>query len=114
LLTLFPAFIVGPRILLSGVILLRNLHAEIARVQSNVAKIILHCDNAHASQFRALLVQNIDSRIDVAPTQSVPIVRSVEGTRHGALMRWELIPFLDRGVPTKSFRVRDVLDTQLI
>ena len=29
---------------------------------------------------------------NVAPTQSVPIVRTVEGTRRGALMRWGLIP----------------------
>jgi putative SOS response-associated peptidase YedK len=39
------------------------------------------------------------SSFNVAPTQNVPVVRSVEGTPHGSLMRWGLIPYFTRGVP---------------
>ena len=38
---------------------------------------------------------------NVAPTQPVPIVRTVDGERRGALLRWGLIPFFARGVPPK-------------
>jgi len=36
---------------------------------------------------------------NVAPTQAVPAVRSIEGVRKVSLMRWGLIPFFARGVP---------------
>ncbi len=48
---------------------------------------------------------------NVAPTQSVPIVRSVDGTRHGALMRWGLIPFFARGVPPKYSTINARIET---
>lgn len=38
---------------------------------------------------------------NVAPSQSVPVIRSVEGVHEGVMMRWGLIPFFAKGVPTK-------------
>jgi putative SOS response-associated peptidase YedK len=38
---------------------------------------------------------------NVAPTQRVPVVRSVDGKRQALLMRWGLIPFFAKGVATK-------------
>lgn len=38
---------------------------------------------------------------NVAPSQSVPVVRSADGMREGVMMRWGLIPFFARGVPPK-------------
>ena len=48
---------------------------------------------------------------NVAPTQSVPIVRNVEGARRGALMRWGLIPFFARGVPPKYSTINARIET---
>jgi putative SOS response-associated peptidase YedK len=48
---------------------------------------------------------------NVAPTQSVPVVRLVEGTRRGALMRWGLIPFFARGVPPKYSTINARIET---
>ena len=48
---------------------------------------------------------------NVAPTQLVPIVRSVEGTRRGALMRWGLIPYFARGVPPKYSTINARVET---
>jgi putative SOS response-associated peptidase YedK len=48
---------------------------------------------------------------NVAPTQSVPIVRTVEGTRRGALMRWGLIPYFARGVPPKYSTINARVET---
>jgi putative SOS response-associated peptidase YedK len=33
---------------------------------------------------------------NVAPTQDVPVIRTIEGEPHGSLMRWGLIPFFAR------------------
>ncbi|MGH8257215.1 MAG: SOS response-associated peptidase [Steroidobacteraceae bacterium] len=39
---------------------------------------------------------------NIAPTQSVPVVRlAVDGVREGVMMRWGLIPFFARGEPPK-------------
>jgi len=35
---------------------------------------------------------------NVAPTQQVPIVRSAEGVRRGAVVRWGLVPYFAHGV----------------
>ena len=48
---------------------------------------------------------------NVAPTHSVPIVRTVEGTRRGALMRWGLIPYFARGVPPKYSTINARVET---
>ncbi len=38
---------------------------------------------------------------NVAPTQSVPVVRFADGEAEGLMMRWGLVPFWARGVPPK-------------
>lgn len=41
------------------------------------------------------------ARYNVAPSQSVPVVRAAEGLHEGVMMRWGLIPFFAHGVPPK-------------
>jgi putative SOS response-associated peptidase YedK len=48
---------------------------------------------------------------NVAPTQSVPVIRSIEGTPRGSLMRWGLIPFFARGVPPKCSTINARVET---
>jgi putative SOS response-associated peptidase YedK len=48
---------------------------------------------------------------NVAPTQNVPIVRSIDGKPHGALLRWGLIPFFARGVPPKYSTINARIET---
>ncbi len=36
---------------------------------------------------------------NVAPSQSAPVVRSINGVRRVSLMRWGLVPFFAQGVP---------------
>ena len=38
---------------------------------------------------------------NVAPTQSVPVIRQHQGTREGVMMRWGLVPFWAKGIPPK-------------
>jgi len=48
---------------------------------------------------------------NVAPTQLVPIVRSIEGGRQGTSLRWGLIPFFAHGVPTKYSTINARIET---
>ena len=48
---------------------------------------------------------------NVAPTQLVPIVRSVEGERRGTRLRWGLIPWFAKGVPPKYSTINARLET---
>lgn len=48
---------------------------------------------------------------NVAPTQRVPIVRSIEGERRGALLRWGLIPFFAHGIAPKYSTINARLET---
>jgi putative SOS response-associated peptidase YedK len=48
---------------------------------------------------------------NVAPTQNVPVIRSVEGKPHGSSMRWGLIPFFARGVPPKYSTINARVET---
>jgi putative SOS response-associated peptidase YedK len=48
---------------------------------------------------------------NVAPTQPVPVVRSIEGRRQGSLLRWGLIPFFARGVPPKYSTINARIET---
>ncbi len=41
------------------------------------------------------------ARYNVAPSQSVPVVRAADGVHEGVMMRWGLIPFFAHGVPPK-------------
>jgi putative SOS response-associated peptidase YedK len=42
-----------------------------------------------------------EASYNVAPTQSVPIVRLADSSREGVMMRWGLIPFVAKGVAPK-------------
>jgi putative SOS response-associated peptidase YedK len=48
---------------------------------------------------------------NVAPTQNVPVIRSIDGKLHGALLRWGLIPFFARGVPPKYSTINARIET---
>jgi putative SOS response-associated peptidase YedK len=48
---------------------------------------------------------------NVAPTQNVPVIRSVDRKPHGALMRWGLIPFFARGIPPKNSTINARVET---
>jgi len=48
---------------------------------------------------------------NVAPTQNVPVIRSIDGKPHGALLRWGLIPFFARGVPPKYSTINARIET---
>jgi putative SOS response-associated peptidase YedK len=48
---------------------------------------------------------------NVAPTQQVPIVRMVDGERRGSRLRWGLIPFFAKGVPTKYSTINARIET---
>ena len=42
-----------------------------------------------------------ETRYNIVPSQSVPVIRSVEGRREVLLMRWGMIPFWAKGIPPK-------------
>jgi putative SOS response-associated peptidase YedK len=48
---------------------------------------------------------------NVAPTQEVPVIRSIEGERRGVRLRWGLIPFFARGVPPKYATINARIET---
>ena len=48
---------------------------------------------------------------NVAPTQLVPVVRGSDGERCGTRLRWGLIPFFARGIPTKYSTINARVET---
>jgi len=52
-----------------------------------------------------------DASYNVAPSQQVPVVRSVAGEREGAMLRWGLIPFFAKGVPPKYSTINARVET---
>src|SRR5277367_1235570 len=48
---------------------------------------------------------------NVAPTQSVPVIREVAGAREGVKLRWGLVPFFARGVPPKYSTINARIET---
>lgn len=48
---------------------------------------------------------------NVCPSQSVPIVRSIDGERRGDLVRWGLIPFFAKGEPGKFLTTNARIET---
>jgi len=48
---------------------------------------------------------------NVAPTQPVPVIRSVEGAARGSRIRWGLIPFFAKGVPGKYSTINARIET---
>ena len=51
------------------------------------------------------------SSYNVAPTQSVPVIRGNAGTPQGSLMRWGLVPFFARGVPPTYSTINARIET---
>lgn len=47
---------------------------------------------------------------NVAPTQQVPVVRMFDAQREGLTMRWGLIPYFARGIPTKYSTINAALE----
>jgi putative SOS response-associated peptidase YedK len=47
-----------------------------------------------------------------APTQNVPVIRSVEGKPHGSLTRWSAISFFARGVSPKYSPINARVQTE--
>jgi putative SOS response-associated peptidase YedK len=47
----------------------------------------------------------------VAPTQLVPVVRSIEGVRRGSRIRWGLIPYFARGEAGKHSTINARIET---
>ena len=48
---------------------------------------------------------------NVAPTQQVPVIRSMRGERQGLRLRWGLIPFFAKGEPTKYSTINARIET---
>lgn len=48
---------------------------------------------------------------NVAPTQQVPVIRSMLGERQGLRLRWGLIPFFAKGEPTKYSTINARIET---
>jgi putative SOS response-associated peptidase YedK len=48
---------------------------------------------------------------NVAPTQAVPVIRSIDGKLHGSLMRWGLVPFFAKGIPPKFSTINARIET---
>ena len=42
-----------------------------------------------------------EASYNIAPSRSVPVIRSTEQRREGLLMRWGMIPFWAKGIPPK-------------
>jgi len=58
-------------------------------------------DAAIEREFNLIRTPGLDigPNFNVTPTQSVPVVRSVNGVRQLSLMRWGLVPFFAKGIP---------------
>jgi putative SOS response-associated peptidase YedK len=48
---------------------------------------------------------------NVAPTQKVPVIRTVDGTTQGDRIRWGLIPFFAKGEPPKYSTINARIET---
>jgi putative SOS response-associated peptidase YedK len=58
-----------------------------------------------------LLHWHFERSYNVAPSQSVPVVRIAEGQREGVMMRWGLVPFFAKGIPTKYSTINARVET---
>lgn len=48
-----------------------------------------------------LLHWQFERSYNVAPSQSVPVIRTAEGQREGVMMRWGLVPYFAKGIAPK-------------
>src|ERR1700719_2899900 len=58
-----------------------------------------------------LLRWQFERSYNVAPSQSVPVIRSAGGQREGVMMRWGLVPYFARGVPPKYSTINARIET---
>ena len=58
-----------------------------------------------------LLHWQFERSFNVAPSQSVPVVRSTNGQREGVMMRWGLVPFFARGIPPRYSTINARIET---
>ena len=73
---------------------------------------VTHAEQALEREFTLIKVRWPDYfSYNVAPTQQVPVVRSVNGEREGSMMRWGLIPFFAKGDPGKYSTINARIET---
>jgi putative SOS response-associated peptidase YedK len=53
----------------------------------------------------------LPARFNVCPSQSVPVVRWLDGQFEGTMMRWGLVPYFARGVPPKYSTINARLES---
>lgn len=58
-----------------------------------------------------LLQWQFERSFNVAPSQSVPVIRDLEGEREGVMMRWGLVPFFAKGVPPRYSTINARVET---
>jgi putative SOS response-associated peptidase YedK len=58
-----------------------------------------------------LLRWHFERSYNVAPSQSVPVIRAAEHEREGVMMRWGLVPFFAQGVPPKYSTINARIET---
>jgi putative SOS response-associated peptidase YedK len=58
-----------------------------------------------------LLRWQFERSYNVAPSQSVPVIRSAGDQREGVMMRWGLVPFFAKGVPPKYSTINARIET---
>jgi len=51
-----------------------------------------------------------EASYNVAPTQSVPVIRIQDGQRTGTLMRWGLVPWFAKGIPTNYSTINATIE----
>jgi putative SOS response-associated peptidase YedK len=58
-----------------------------------------------------LLHWHFERSYNVAPSQQVPVVRITDGQREGVMMRWGLVPYFAKGVPSKYSTINARLES---
>jgi putative SOS response-associated peptidase YedK len=58
-----------------------------------------------------LLHWQFERSYNVAPSQSVPVIRSADGQREGVMMRWGLVPFFAKGITPKYSTINARIET---
>jgi putative SOS response-associated peptidase YedK len=58
-----------------------------------------------------LLHWQFERSYNVAPSQSVPVIRSAAGEREGVMMRWGLVPFFAKGAAPKYSTINARMET---
>lgn len=58
-----------------------------------------------------LLRWHFERSFNVAPSQPVPAIRSVQGKREGLMLRWGLVPFFAHGIPSKYATINARIET---